>query len=407
MKIAFIVSKFPSLSETFILNQITGLIDMGHEIEIFASNKSKDQKIHPEIEKYGLMEKVYYIKKPKNKLIRIIKGIWLFFSYFHKAPKKIINSLNIIKYKKNAVSLSLLYYVIPFINKKFDIIYCHFGPNGKIGLKLKEVGVKGKLITSFHGYDLSSYLKINGENTYEDLFRKGDLFLPISDYWENKLLELGCNKNRILVHRMGINLDKFIYHEKILKQGETIKLLTVGRLVEKKGHKYVIEALSKIIKKHNNIIYYIAGDGPLEDELIALSKRLKVDKHIKFLGSLRQDEIIKLFKNSHIFILASSTAENGDQEGIPVVLMEAQAVGLPIISTYHSGITELVLDEKSGFIVPEKDSSALAEKIRYLIEHPEIWSNMGRYGRKIVEKEYNIKILNRQLVKIYENLTVN
>ena len=102
--------------------------------------------------------------------------------------------------------------------------------------------------------------------------------------------------------------------------------------------------------------------------------------------------------------LPSITASNGDQEGIPVVLMEAQATGLPIISTYHTGIPEVVIDGKSGFLVHEKDVDALAEKLEYLIKHPEIWPEMGRYGRKHVEEKYDIKKLNQQLVKIYQNL---
>jgi len=377
---------------------------MGHEIEIYSLNKSKEEKYHADIEKYNLIKKVHYFEKSRNKFIRAFKGLQIILSNFYKEPKKIIKLLNLFKFKKRAILLSLLYFVIPFTNKKFDIIYCHFGLSGKIGLVLKEVGVEGKLITSFHGYDLSAYIRINGENTYDNLFKKGDLFLPISNYWEKKLIKLGCNKDKILVHRMGINVDKFIYHEKILKQGETIKLVTVGRLVEKKGHIYAIEALSKIIKKHNNINYFIAGDGPLKDELIALCKRLNIEKYIKFLGSLRQDQVIKLFKESHIFILTSSIAKNGDQEGIPVVLMEAQAVGLPVVSTYHSGIPELVLDGISGFVVPEKDSNIIAEKIKYLIEHPEIWPDMGRCGRNFVEKRHNIKKLNSQLEKICQNL---
>src|SRR4030065_356569 len=101
------------------------------------------------------------------------------------------------------------------------------------------------------------------------------------------------------------------------------------------------------------------------------------------------------------------TASDGDSEGLPVVLLEAQAVGLPIISSLHGGIPEGVLDSKSGFLVPEKDVDALAKKIEYLIEHPELWPDMGRYGRKFVEERYDIQKLNQRLVKIYKALLTN
>ena len=104
------------------------------------------------------------------------------------------------------------------------------------------------------------------------------------------------------------------------------------------------------------------------------------------------------------FILASSTSRDGDMEGIPVVLMEAQACGMPVVSTLHSGIPEVVLDGESGVLVPEGDVDALTERLQYLVEHPELWPEMGRRGRKLVEQKYDIKMLNSRLVRIYEAL---
>ena len=122
------------------------------------------------------------------------------------------------------------------------------------------------------------------------------------------------------------------------------------------------------------------------------------------MGALEQDEYLKIYQEARIFVLPSVTASKGDEEGTPVVLMEAQATGLPVISTFHSGIPEVVIHGKSGFLVPEKDVDALAERLEYLIEHPEIWPEMGKEGRKFVEKKYDIKKLNQQLVEIYQDL---
>lgn len=109
--------------------------------------------------------------------------------------------------------------------------------------------------------------------------------------------------------------------------------------------------------------------------------------------------------NAHILLQPSVTARNGDSEGgAPTVLLEAQSSGLPVVSTYHADIPEVVLDGKSGFLVPERDSHALAEKLEYLIKHPEIWPEMGRRGREFVEENYDINKLNQQLVEIYQNL---
>ena len=404
MKIAIIVNRFPTLSGTFILNQITGLLEMGHDVRIFANSNPKEKKVHPDVKKYHLMENVHYFDRDQNKIMRILKAVYLIISNFHKNPIKILKSLNIFKYGREALSLRLLYLIILFLDKEFDIIHCHFGPNGIIGVQLKELGLESKIITTFHGYDMSAFISNKGSDVYKDLFLNGDLFLPISDYWKGKLVKLNCDEKKIIVHRMGINLGKFKYSERKIQPGEPIKILTVGRLVEKKGHEYLIKAIAKVITNHTNITCIIAGDGPLRNKLESLVLETGIKNYVKILGAVEQDEILKLYQQAHIFVLPSITASNGDQEGIPVVLMEAQAVGLPIISTYHSGIPEVIMDGKSGFLVPEKDVNALADRLDYLIKHPEIWLEMGRCGRNFVEEKYDIKKLNQQLVEIYQNL---
>jgi len=405
VRIAFIVNTFPNLSETFVLNQITGLLDRGHEVEIIAhmcTVNPEEEKVHPNVGKYQLMKRVRYINIPKNKFTRVFKAIWLIVRNFHKSPLKIIKSLNVFKYGKKALSLRLLYTLIPFLDEDFDIIHCHFGPNGIIGAYLKEIGINGKLVTTFHGNDMSAYVLRHGMNVYKNLFSKGDLFMPVSEYWKRKLIKMGCEEGKIIVHHMGINLERFNFFER--RKPEVVKILSVGRLVEKKGHEYAIRALAKIINKHKNVIYQIVGDGPLKGKLESLVRDLDIENHVEFLGVVDDEELLDIYKESHIFILPSVTSSEGDQEGIPVVLMETQATGLPVISTHHSGIPEVVLDGKSGFLVTEKDVDALAKKLEHLIKHPEIWPKMGNAGRKIIEKHYDIDKLNDQLVEIYQKL---
>ena len=404
MKIAFIVDGFPYLSQTFILNQITGLLDMEYDVEIFARFNPKEEKVHSDVEKYRLMERVHYFNIPQSKIKRLLKGLYLIITNFHKDPLKILYACNIFLYGRNAISLRLMYNLIPFLNKKFDVICCHFGPNGIIGTLLKEIGMDAKIITTFHGYDMSTFVSNNGVTVYNNLFKNGDLFLPISDYWKQKLIKLNCEEKKIVVHHMGIDIEKFEYSKRNKQLGKPVKILTLGRLVEKKGHEYAIKAIRDTIRKYKNVEYIIAGEGPLENKLKNLVSELGIKNYIKFVGVAKQDEVLELYKQAHIFILPSVTACNGDQEGIPVVLMEAQASGLPVISTFHTGIPEVVVDGKSGFLVPERDVNALIEKLEYLIENPELWPKMGRYGRKFVEEKYNIKKLNQQLVGIYQNL---
>jgi colanic acid/amylovoran biosynthesis glycosyltransferase len=135
-----------------------------------------------------------------------------------------------------------------------------------------------------------------------------------------------------------------------------------------------------------------------------LVQREGMNDKIKILGAMNQEELRTYFEIAGVFILSSCTSFDGDMEGIPVVLMEAQASGIPVVSTLHSGIPEVVLDGKSGFLVPERDVNGLTERLQYLVEHPDLWPEMGRCGRKLVEEKYDIKKLNSKLVCMYEAL---
>lgn len=406
MKIAFILSQFPVISETFILNQITGLLDRGHAVDIFAGRSREYSKIHTDIKKYNLLKRTYYINIPVNKFFRIIKGVGLLITNFHKKPTIILKSLNVIKLGRKAATLNMLYSVIPFLDKgPYDIVHCHFGPNGNLGVLLKDIGaIQGKIIATFHGYDATSHPKIYGKRVYKDLFQKVDLVTVNSDFIKSKVKQLGCNEGKIIKLPVGLNTIEFFFKEKNIKPGHIIKILTVARLVEKKGVEYSIKAVAKVIKNYPNIKYYIVGDGPLRDRLQELIEQLGVINMVKLLGWKNQDEIRQLYSEAHIFILSSVTASNGDQEGQGLVLQEAQAMGLPVISTLHNGIPDSVLDGKSGFLVPEKDVNALAERLEFLIENPEMWSEMGRAGREYVEENFDINKLNDRLVKIYQQL---
>jgi colanic acid/amylovoran biosynthesis glycosyltransferase len=405
MKIAFIVSTFPKLSETFILNQITGLLDMGCEVKIMAKQNSREKKVHATVEQYGLIAHTHFFNIPNKPFYFFLKAIFLMMVIFFRNPAEIYRLLKKILSKRSEMSLRSLYYVYPFLKTNFDIIHCQFGMNGIIGLSLKRAGVQSRLITTFHGHDLSAVITEKGDNVYKDLFLEGDLFLAVSEHWKEKLIRLNCNPEKIKVHRIGIDLEEFKSGESKTQPGKLVKLLTIGRLAEKKGHEYAIQAVANVIRKNKStdIEYTIAGDGTLRNRLESLVSELGMENHIKFLGDVEKYETIALYQQADIFLLPSVTASDGDQEGIPVVLMEALAAGLPAIATYHSGIPELIKDGKTGFLVPEKDISAFVKALDYVLENPQEWPVIGRKGRKFVEEQYNIKMQNQELWQIYKS----
>ena len=301
--------------------------------------------------------------------------------------------------------MNLLYKLERFLAAgPFDILSCHFGPNGLTGILLKELGIPGKVITTFHGYDLSSYPLRHDPKVYEELFHRGDLFLPISDFWKAKLISLGCPPEKISVHHMGIDLNKFQFKTRSLSPGGSIDLLTIARLVEKKGLCFSIKAVSKVLHAHPNLEYTIVGDGPLRQELSDLIKHLGVAEKVKLLGWKDATAIRNILDGTHIMLLHSIISKSGDMEGIPVSLMEAMAMGIPVISTRHSGIAELVEHGRSGFLVEEKDSDDMAERINCMIRNPDILPEMGIAGRRFVEANFNVETLNRQFIRVCQSL---
>jgi colanic acid/amylovoran biosynthesis glycosyltransferase len=428
MRIAFFVDQFPSLSETFILNQITGLIDRGHEVDIYCDREAfpkgnrpgNGSQMHSEVTKYQLLSRTYCTVIPRNPLWRGLKGIGLLLGNFWrsqgipggKSPQTILPILQTLnfwrfnpsRYGEPARYLKPLYLALPCLNQpSYDIIYCHYGRNGLKAALLKDLGViEGKIVVVFHGYDISRYLDMHGENIYSYLFEQADLLLPISQRWQKKLIALGSNPHKIKLHHMGVDCEKFNYVEPSSRK--QFSLLSVARLVEKKGLEYSIRAVALLIPRYPHLQYQIVGDGVLRQELDNLINQLDAANHIKLLGWKEQEEIISMMENCALFIAPSVTSRDGDCEGIPVCLMESMAKGLPVISTYHSGIPELIEDGKSGYLLPERDVSNLSSKIEILINDLELRKKISLAGRQKVEQEYNLELLNHHLEKILQQL---
>ena len=395
MKVAFIVNVFPSLSETFILNQITGLIDLGHDVDIFAQRRGSDGKIHPDVSNYNLMQGTHLpVYIPVSRAKRLAKAILLILKKAH------IRDLPVIfrALKIRPFGPETLYKIIPFLGKKFDILQCHFGPNGNFGIFLKNIGVKGKLITMFHGYDIRLGIT-EGNSIYRKLFEKGDCFLAHSEYSRGYFSEAGVSAEKIIVHPVGVDIDKFSYSSNG-RHKNIVRILTIARLVEEKGISCGIMAFDKLLKNNpgTKLEYRIIGAGPLEEELKKLSESAGLSKTVNFIGSKHREGIIEELRQADIFLLPSIA------EGLPVSVMEAQAVGLPVVATSVGSVSEVVINGRTGFVVLPEDTNALAERLQYLIEHPEIRVEFGKNGRKHIEENYDITKLNKKLESIYAQL---
>ena len=406
LKVAFMVYEFPILSETFIVNQIAGLIDRGCEVDIYAECRGDLNKVHPLVEKYELLERTYYLPElPENLLARLIKAVGLIPNYALRSPRQLWRSLYPFPLTDLTLSLWLLHTIILNLDRDYDIIHCQFGTQSYRGMAFRQVNTpQAKLITTFRGYDISGFVRQKGENAYRQLFRHGDFFLTNCDFFRDKAISIGCPPEKIKVNRSGLDCDRFTYQPRSLPEDGWIQIATTGRLVEKKGIEYVIRAVAQLVPTYPRLRYKIIGEGLLRQHFTDLIQELKLTENVELIGWRNETEIVETLRNTHIFVAPSVTAANGDRDAPINVLKEAMAIGLPVVSTYHGGIPELVEDGKSGFLVPEKDAVALAEKLAYLIEHPELWSLMGKAGREFVLQHYNLERINDDLINIYLSL---
>jgi colanic acid/amylovoran biosynthesis glycosyltransferase len=410
MKIAFILSQFPAISETFILSQITGLMDRGAEVDILAGTEKPQPVEHPALENYGLRDRTRYAEGPPEgawegrlRVAGFLGGALL------RAPAGETPVARVFRHGRADARRALEFSPRPGQVGEYDVVHCHFGPMGTLGMAMRNMGVlRGRLVTTFHGYDMCRPFEEVGPDVYERLFKEGDLFLPISEYWKDRLLEHGCPEERIVVHHMGVDCERFGFAPRGIEPGKPVRVLSVCRLVEKKGIEYAIRAVARVLKKGGaeapRIEYTIVGDGPLRPHLESVVDELDLADSVRFLGSRPSDKVAKLMARAHVFLAPSITATDGNKEGIPVAIMEAMATGLPVVSSRHSGIPELVEDGVTGLLAEERDVNGLADHLARLIDDPGLYTRLAAAGRTRVEEEFNNQLLNERLLGLFRGL---
>jgi colanic acid/amylovoran biosynthesis glycosyltransferase len=403
MRALFMVHRFPILTETFVLNQITGLIDRGVDVRIFAVSRGDLADVDPAIERYRLLDRLTYLEIPTSSAQRIAQRFGMLASGALRQPKVMARVLNVIRRGSSITWLTLCHTVSTLVaHEPYDIIHGHFGPMGQLAVACRYAGaISGKIVTTFYGYDASSYVKQYGAACYRHLFSDGDLCLAICEPMKQRLIEIGCDPNTIELHRIGIDTNRIKPKPRKPPAGRGARLLSIARLTEKKGLAYALQAVAEIYRDYPGLEYTIVGDGPLRAELEMLAHRSGISDVITWMGSVRHDRAMELMSDADIFLLPSVTGADEDREGTPVVLMEALAQGLPVLSTEHSGIPEIVQNGESGFLVPERDVGALARKLRLLLDSPARWPVMGAAGRASMERTFDINRLNDELLEIY------
>jgi colanic acid/amylovoran biosynthesis glycosyltransferase len=408
MRIAFVVTQFPCVSETFIAAQIAGLRARGHEVHVYADEPgppATPADLQAESPASGL--RVYHPLQLGATLRRrqwhdvgtaLLRGARACSSgaFWSGALPYGLRTLIAVGRYAAAHRTDV---------RDYDVIHAHFGPNGVKAAAMRSARLlRGELVVTFHGYDLSRHLRDAGGAGYARLFREAALCLPVTHRWAQRLVELGCPADRIRVHRMGIDSARFSFAERAAVAGRPVELITVARLVEKKGIAYALRALA-LLAREGDFRYTIIGDGPERQRLSGLIDELGIGARVRMLGARGHADVLAHLRAADIAIMPSHTAADGDEEGLPVALMEAMATGLPVISTYHSGIPELVTDGVEGFLVDERDGAALSRRIALLAGDPALRAAMGRAARLRVEHQHDQRRLDEELLACYRSVS--
>ncbi len=262
------------------------------------------------------------------------------------------------------------------------------------------------LFVGFRGNDATAYPKKDREyrRHLRKLFEVGDRFFPVCEHLKKEIVQLGCPEDRIRVLYGGVDLGRFAFRPRTLEDGKKIRFLAVGRFVEKKGFDDLIRAFAEVKRRREMAKLVLIGQGPCEAQYRKLIKKLGLERDVKIKAWVDYRAIQELYYRSHVFCAPSVTDAEGNQEGIPNTLKEAMATGMPVVSTTHAGIPELVDSSVSGLLVSERSPAKLAEAMIWLAEHPEQWKELGGNARKKVERDFNLSVQLRKQKAYYDEV---
>lgn len=267
-----------------------------------------------------------------------------------------------------------------------DVVLAEFGP---VGVQTMDAcrDERVPLVVHFHGFDASSSVVVTHHSrSYRRLFAEAAALVAPSEALRSRLLALGAPPQKTRASANGVDCARFVLGHP--EHADPV-FVAVGRLVDKKAPQRTIEAFARVLESHPAARLRFIGDGPLRAECEKLARSC-CGRAVEFLGAQPHEVVVRELQSARAFVQHSVVATDGDMEGMPVSVIEAGASGLPVVSTRHSGIAEVVLDGKTGLLVDEGDVDAMAARICELVEKPALAGALGRAARRRVETHYGI-----------------
>jgi len=377
MKICNIQTNREAYSETFIREKIKRIpakvtIIYGREGRpIFSDNGKPLLPMYAKIMS-RLLAKVFSVP-----LERVYEFFWRFL------PERFRDSTLVAYLKKN----------------KFNIVLAEYGMTGLAVMNACErAGIP--FIVHFHGYDAYHYRCLKRySDRYRLMFDKAAAIIAVSKDMVEQLVSLGAIREKISYIPSGANPDLFAN----AAPGTSGPIFVcAGRFVDKKAHYLTLLAFKKVHERFPQAKFIFAGDGPLLEICQEISKAYGLNGSVTFMGSVSHEKVAEIMRTARAFVLHCITPASGNKEGTPNVIMEASAIGLPVVSTKHAGIKDVIIHGETGFLVEERDVDAMAGYMVQLLENPEQAEKMGQAGRERIKQNFTIEISSEkvwQLIK--------
>jgi colanic acid/amylovoran/stewartan biosynthesis glycosyltransferase WcaL/AmsK/CpsK len=293
-----------------------------------------------------------------------------------------------------------------FRSQPYKLIHAHFGTSGMYALPYAS-RYRLPLVVTFHGVDvtvLGSWARFLPHRwpyagLAPRLLRRMTLGLCVSQDIRDRLRALGAPADRLVIHRLGIDLGQFTIGR---RDPARVELVMVGRLVEKKGFEYGLQAFARVATAHPNTVLTVIGDGPRRRSLERLASALGIGDRVAFTGVLSSREVSERLRRSDVLLAPSVTGRDGNREGSPMTVKEGSASEVVPLSTRHAGIPEIVEDGTTGFLVDERDVDGLADRLDRLIRDPGLRTRMGRAAREKMERQFDNRVQVGELERLYD-----
>lgn len=398
MRIAYIMSRFPKLTETFILYEMLAIEAQGQEVEIYPLMREKATVIQHEAR--PLVDRAHFT--PFISMMMIWVNLWTLVTYPITYLRTLVTLIRSNLGSRRFLLGNLLYFPKAVLlahmmqENKIEHIHAHFAsfPAAVAYIIHQFSGIPYSFTA--HGSDLH-----RDQHMLCEKIQDSKQTITISSYNRQFMLD-HCGQqyaSTIQVVHCGINLDYF-NTDQTTSLDEDLSIICIGSLHEVKGQQYLLEACGILKQQKIQFHCHLVGDGPDRDMLTKLASDRGIADNVTFHGRLTQPDVIAQLKKANVAALNSVPTMDGRREGIPVALMECMAFYLPVVATRLSGIPELVDDGITGFLTEARDSRAIAEALHTLAQNPQLRIEMGRAGRRKIEQEFELHTNAHKLIDI-------